>query len=193
GRVPAQRVRGLSRHPLPVGRPRRPGAPPAAELGRNGGPLPRRRGVDHRPPDPGDGDARRRALRRGRPGADDRGHGPGARHVARCPGDAGRGREGPAPGRRARRDRVERFRLAARRPNSPAGRTPGSAAPPPPPTNPPPGAAGRPPLSLAAPAGDDTGPPGERYTYPTDSHFAPGILDLTKVDIAEDSGAFYFG
>src|SRR5262249_5994753 len=56
----------------------------------------------------------------------------------------------------------------------------------------PPGADVRTRLSLADPAGDDTGPPGERYTYPTDSHFAPGILDLTKVDIAEDSGAFYF-
>lgn len=56
----------------------------------------------------------------------------------------------------------------------------------------PPGADVRTRLSLGDPAGDDTGPPGEQYTYPTDTHFLPGILDLTQMGLAEDSGAFYF-
>jgi glycogen debranching enzyme len=47
-------------------------------------------------------------------------------------------------------------------------------------------------LTVADPAGDDTGPAGERYTYPTDPHFLPGILDLTGFELREDSGAFYF-
>src|SRR5262249_57663485 len=52
----------------------------------------------------------------------------------------------------------------------------------------PPGADVRTRLSLADPAGDDTGPPGERYTYPTDSHFAPVILDLPEVGRADELG-----
>jgi glycogen debranching enzyme len=42
------------------------------------------------------------------------------------------------------------------------------------------------------PAGDDKGPPGESYTYPTDPHFLPGIFDFTHLEVREDSGAFYF-
>jgi glycogen debranching enzyme len=47
-------------------------------------------------------------------------------------------------------------------------------------------------LTLADPAGDDTGPAGEQYTYPTDTHFAPGMLDLRGFTLKEDSEAFYF-
>jgi hypothetical protein len=47
-------------------------------------------------------------------------------------------------------------------------------------------------LSLADPAGDDTGPAGEHYTYPTDTHFLPGIFDLRAFELREDADAFYF-
>ena len=47
-------------------------------------------------------------------------------------------------------------------------------------------------LDLADPTGDDTGPAGEAYTYPTDLHFEPGILDLTAFRLREDADAFYF-
>jgi len=47
-------------------------------------------------------------------------------------------------------------------------------------------------LSLTDPKGDDTGPPGEAYTYPTDTHFLAGILDLRQLEVREDASAFYF-
>ncbi|MFT3915216.1 MAG: amylo-alpha-1,6-glucosidase [Anaeromyxobacteraceae bacterium] len=46
-------------------------------------------------------------------------------------------------------------------------------------------------LALSDPAGDDTGPAGMSYTYPTDVHFQPGILDLTGFELREDSSAFH--
>lgn len=55
-----------------------------------------------------------------------------------------------------------------------------------------PGADVRTRVTVSDPAGDDTGPAGEHYTYPTDTHFAPGILDLTGFSLREDSGGFYF-
>lgn len=39
--------------------------------------------------------------------------------------------------------------------------------------------------------GNDRGPNG-RYTYPTDSHFAPGILDLTGLRVTADKERYYF-
>jgi glycogen debranching enzyme len=47
-------------------------------------------------------------------------------------------------------------------------------------------------LSITDPAGDDTGPPGEHYTYPTDTHFQAGMFDLRAFELREDSDAFYF-
>lgn len=41
------------------------------------------------------------------------------------------------------------------------------------------------------PRGDDRGPQGT-YTYPTDSHYEPGILDLTGVRVAADAERYYF-
>jgi len=47
-------------------------------------------------------------------------------------------------------------------------------------------------LTVTDPAGDDTGPAGQAYTYPTDLHFQPGILDLTGFTLREDSTAYFF-
>jgi carbohydrate-binding DOMON domain-containing protein len=41
------------------------------------------------------------------------------------------------------------------------------------------------------PEGDDRGPEG-RYTYPTDPHYEPGILDLTGARVAADAERYYF-
>lgn len=56
----------------------------------------------------------------------------------------------------------------------------------------PPGSEVRVRLSLTDPAGDDTGPAGEAYTYPTDTHFQPGMLDLGGLEVREDASAFFF-
>jgi hypothetical protein len=47
-------------------------------------------------------------------------------------------------------------------------------------------------LALTDPGGDDTGPAGQTYTYPTDLHFQPGILDLVGFELREDADAFFF-
>jgi hypothetical protein len=48
-------------------------------------------------------------------------------------------------------------------------------------------------LVVEDPLGDDTGPAGEHYTYPTDTHFQPGMFDLRVFQLREDADAFYFG
>lgn len=46
-------------------------------------------------------------------------------------------------------------------------------------------------LDRTDPEGDDKGDSGQ-YTYPTDAHFAPGILDLTRVHVTTDGERYYF-